>query len=354
MSVGGVVVVCAGYVVFVCGVKPSRLNCLTPPQTNPSNQPPNHHQVAALLRCKSLSVLREEQLDALVEAAEPVRFVEAPAWFGLERGGSCRFPASCAHSVKRILSCTHFLSQPLNPITSPNPHQLPLNQPPNQTTPHHTIKRYQPGELVAPAGPAPCAAFFLVRTGEVLLYPPTTPTANLPALFANPANAAQAAAAAGRLTAGDLHNEVVLTSPAAPLANALVAGPRGAVVIVFELASLNRALAGPGGGFESFEGLQGLRVKACVHLSFEPPLLGPRYHPPSRSYKPSTPQNKPPIRWPHAPRRRPPPLRPLPNPHLRPHVSRRLPPGYCRRSRRRAVPPAACPRHRPFVSRHRL
>ena len=89
--------------------------------------------------------------------------------------------------------------------------------------------RYSPGEVVAPAGPAPCAAFFLVRAGDVLLMPPGAPSPS------------------GRLTAGDLHNEGVLTSPAAPLAAALVAGPGGAVVITFELASLNKALAGPGG-----------------------------------------------------------------------------------------------------------
>ncbi len=102
---------------------------------------------------------------------------------------------------------------------------------------------------MAAAEPTPCLAFFLVRTGEVLLYSPSIPPASVAPLLADPATAATAAAAAaGRLTAGDLHNEGVLTSAAAPLGHTLVAGQGGAVVITFQLSSLNKALAGPGFG----------------------------------------------------------------------------------------------------------
>ena len=51
---------------------PLPLRSPTPP--TPCLHPfPPPFQIAALLRCKSLAMLREEQLEALVEAAEPVR-----------------------------------------------------------------------------------------------------------------------------------------------------------------------------------------------------------------------------------------------------------------------------------------
>ena len=134
--------------------------------------------VAALSRCKTLAVLREDQLDALVGAAEPVR--------------------------------------------------------------------YAAGEVVAPAAGAPCAAFFLVRSGEALLVPPG----------GGGGGGAAAIEPAARLTAGELFNERVLTAPAAPLEHSLVAGPGGAVVVTFDLAALNRALAGAMGAGAAAEHLR--------------------------------------------------------------------------------------------------
>jgi hypothetical protein len=260
-------------------------------------------QVAALLRCKSLSVLREAQLEALVDAAEPMRWARRPGWLvgPLERAGPAdppwrRHPPPPTHLA--LLHCVSSRAAPEGPAAHAWPSRL-LSHP--QT-------RYSPEEVIAPAGPAPCAAFFLVRSGEVLLVPPGAPGALPGAGGAAERAAAEAAAAAaaatGRLTVGELFNEAVLTSPAVPLGRALVAGPGGAVVITFDLAALNKALQGPGACWRGaacvFWGLSmGLGAAAahggrrCRPLpDTPPPFLAPR--PPGAMLRPAPRASAPP------------------------------------------------------------
>jgi hypothetical protein len=104
--------------------------------------------------------------------------------------------------------------------------------------------RYSPGEVIAVAQPAtPATAFYLVRTGEILLLPTTV---QLPAGLTEVDVHQAEQLAAGRLLAGGLYNEAVLCAPAAPLQAHLVARSPGTVVICFELASITRALGAPG------------------------------------------------------------------------------------------------------------
>jgi hypothetical protein len=104
--------------------------------------------------------------------------------------------------------------------------------------------RYSPGEVVAIAQPTtPATAFYLVRTGEVLLLPLSV---QLPASITEVDVNQAEQLAAGRLLAGGLYNEAVLCAPAAPLQAHLVARSPGTVVICFELASITRALGAPG------------------------------------------------------------------------------------------------------------
>ncbi|WIA31049.1 hypothetical protein OEZ86_001080 [Tetradesmus obliquus] len=133
--------------------------------------------LAALRQCRSLQALREEDLAAIVDAGDPIR--------------------------------------------------------------------YSPGEVIAIAQPAaPATAFYLVRTGEVLLLPTSV---QLPANITEVDVHQAEQLAAGRLLAGGLYNEAVLCAPAAPLQAHLVARSPGTVVICFELASITRALGAPGG-----------------------------------------------------------------------------------------------------------
>uniref|UniRef100_A0A383VZL0 cGMP-dependent protein kinase n=1 Tax=Tetradesmus obliquus TaxID=3088 RepID=A0A383VZL0_TETOB len=133
--------------------------------------------LAALRQCRSLQALREEDLAAIVDAGDPIR--------------------------------------------------------------------YSPGEVIAIAQPtAPATAFYLVRTGEVLLLPTSV---QLPSNITEVDVHQAEQLAAGRLLAGGLYNEAVLCAPAAPLQAHLVARSPGTVVICFELASITRALGAPGG-----------------------------------------------------------------------------------------------------------
>lgn len=105
--------------------------------------------------------------------------------------------------------------------------------------------RYSPGEVIAVANPTQtAAAFYLVRSGEVLLLPASVVLPN----NVSEVDVAQAEQlAVGRLTAGGMYNEMVLSSPAVPLPAHLVARAPGTVVICFELSSITKALGAPGG-----------------------------------------------------------------------------------------------------------